>query len=145
MRAAASFLALSRSDRALLLRTIAALVLVRFALGMLPLARLRAWAMRMGSGTLPVDRIVWAISAVSRRMSGTTCLVSAFALQRLLSREGHASQLHIGVAKREQKLAAHAWVVCEGRTLIGEYESDGYTQLLVWRVAKLSDGPSEPA
>src|SRR5471030_2636007 len=139
MRAIAAFLALSGGDKVLLLRAFAALVMVRVALAILPLERLRVWARQMrplGSGS--VDRIVWAVSAASRRMPGATCLVSAFALQRLLSREGHASELHIGVAKRDQVLAAHAWVVCEGRTLIGEFDGEDYTHLIAWRVAEPS-------
>jgi hypothetical protein len=137
MKAIAAFLALSGGDKGLVLRAVAALTTVRVALIILPLERLRTWArnMRPGHGR-PVDRIVWAVSAASRRMPGTTCLVSAFALQRLLAREGHASELHIGVTKRDQALAAHAWVVCEGRTLIGEYDGDDYTHLIAWRVAE---------
>jgi hypothetical protein len=145
MRAIASFLALPAGERVLLLRAVGALILVRLALNVLPLARLRAWAARLGTGTGSVDRIVWAVSAASRRMPATTCLISAFALQRLLSQEGHASELHIGVAKRDRKLAAHAWVVCEGRTLIGEYEGDDYMHLLAWRATRPSGGSSEPA
>jgi hypothetical protein len=139
MRRIATFLALSGGDKMLVLRAFAALLFVRVALAALPLERLRGWARQLrSSGDRSVDRIVWAVSAASRRMPGATCLVSAFALQRLLSREGHASELHIGVAKRDQVLAAHAWVVCEGRTLIGEYDGDDYTHLIAWRVAEPS-------
>jgi hypothetical protein len=139
MRAFAAFLALGGCDRMLMLRAFAALATVRIALALLPLERLRAWARQMRSVQgHPVDRIVWAVSAASRRMPGATCLVSAFALQRLLAREGHASDLHIGVAKRGEALAAHAWVVCEGRTLIGEYDGEDYTHLIAWRVAEPS-------
>jgi Transglutaminase-like superfamily len=143
--AAASFLALPPSDRLLLLRACLTLVFARTALRLLPLAWLRAWAGRRGDGGTPVDRVAWAVSAVSRRLTGTTCLASAFALQRLLAREGHASDLHIGVAKRQTLLAAHAWIVCEGRVLIGEHESGDYTHLLAWRVvdAPPDDGSSE--
>jgi len=140
VNALASFLALSTSDKALLLRAFATLGLVRGALLFLPLARLRAWAQRRGAGARSVDRVVWAISAASRRTPGTTCLVSAFALQRLLAREGHVAAIHIGVAKKQERLAAHAWVECEGRMLIGAYEAGDYTHLLAWRTAS-----SEPS
>jgi hypothetical protein len=135
MKTIASLMALARGDRALLLKAVGMLVLVRFALHLLPLARLRAWATRRGAHEAPVDRIVWAVSAASRRMPGTSCLISAFALQRLLSRAGYASELHIGVAKRDEKLAAHAWVVCEGRILIGAHDDDPYTPLVAWPAA----------
>jgi hypothetical protein len=139
MRSIAAFLALSSGDKALLLRAFAVLTMVRVALAILPLERLRAWARQLRSsdgGT--VDRVVWAVSTASRRVPGVTCLVSAFALQRLLAREGHASELHIGVAKRGEVLAAHAWVACEGRTLIGEYDDEDYTHLIAWRAAEPS-------
>jgi hypothetical protein len=132
--AVAAFLALPSAERRLLLRAWFSLLLVRAALPFVPLAWLRAWARRLGTGAAPVDRVAWAVGAASRRSRGATCLVSAFALQRLLAREGHASELHIGVAKRDAALAAHAWVTCEGRTLIGEHGGDGYTHLLAWRV-----------
>jgi hypothetical protein len=138
MRALAVFLALANDDKLLLWRAFVALAVARVALVLVPLGWLRAWAQRLGGPGQPVDRIVWAVSAATRRMPGATCLVSAFALQRLLSREGHASELHIGVAKRDSELAAHAWIVCEGRTLIGEHEGNDYTHLLAWRATQSS-------
>jgi hypothetical protein len=105
------------------------------ALHLLPLARVRAWATRRGAAGAAASRIAWAVSAASRRMPGTSCLISAFALQRLLSRAGHESELHIGVAMHGQKFAAHAWVVCEGRILIGAREDDPYTPLVAWPAA----------
>jgi hypothetical protein len=136
------FLSLSAPQRSLLVRAVASVAFVRLALSVMPIEWLRAWAARLKPGDQPVDRIVWAVSVASRRLPATTCLVSALALQRLLSAEGHASELHIGVARREARLAAHAWVVCEGRTLIGEYESGDYTHLLAWRVTETSGGPA---
>ena len=139
MRIAASFLALSNGDRLLVLKTIATLAFVRLALGVLSVESLRAWSTRMGRGCRPVERVTWAVSAAARRLPGCTCLVSAFALQRLLSREGHASELHIGVARREAGIAAHAWIVCRGATLIGESEAGDYAPLVTWRIAGPDD------
>jgi hypothetical protein len=135
MKTVRSFVALPREDRALLLKALVTLVLARVALHLLPLARVRAWATRPGPPGAAAGRIAWAVSAASRRMPGTSCLISAFALQRLLSRAGHESELHIGVARRGQEFAAHAWVVCEGRILIGEREDDPYTPLVAWPAA----------
>jgi hypothetical protein len=139
MKAGSSFLALSNSDRLLVLRALATLAFVRLALGIVPLRWLRAWATRPGSGAQSVGRITWAVSACTRRLPGSTCLVSAFALQRILSREGHASELHIGVARRQAGLAAHAWVVCRGETLIGETEMGDYAHLVAWRAGPDDD------
>jgi hypothetical protein len=129
-------LSLSGADRRLLFRAMTALVTVRVALSLVPMDRLRRWAAdaRVPDERQPIERIAWAVSAASRRVPGATCLVSALALQRLLSRDGHPSVLHIGVAKREQRFAAHAWVEVEGRTLIGEVEDNDYARLVAWRV-----------
>lgn len=145
MSAVGTFLALSRDERWLLLRAAGAVLFVRVAFAFWSTARLRAWAQQGRRGRLGIDRIAWAVSAASRRLPGATCLVSGLALQRLLSREGHASELHIGVAKLGERLAAHAWVVCEGRTLIGEVESGDYTRLVAWRAAGPSGGPPPSA
>jgi hypothetical protein len=112
-------------------------VAVRIALRFVAIERVRAWAARVTPGTKPVDRIVWAVDAVSRRLPGTACLSSALALQRLLSRQGHASELHIGVARREERFSAHAWLVHDGRILMGESERDHFTQLVAWKAVEL--------
>ena len=66
------------------------------------------------------------------------CLASAFALQRLLSREGHASELHIGVARDGAGFAAHAWLTSAGRILVGEEEREAYKPLVAWPSAESS-------
>lgn len=139
MTTGASFLALSGRDRLLVLRALATLAFVRLALGIVPLRWLRGWATRLGSGTMSVERIAWAVSACARRLPGSTCLVSAFALQRILSSEGHVSELHIGVARRHAGLSAHAWVVCQGKILIGEAEAGAHAHLVAWRAARPDD------
>lgn len=133
MRRLAAFLALPGRDRALLIEAFATLVVVRGALRLLTIERLRAWASRLGQGNKPVDRIVWAVHTASRYLPGTTCLSSALALQRLLSSQGHGTELHIGVARDHQGFAAHAWVLHEGRVLIGEQGQDRYTILTTWK------------
>ncbi len=129
----ATYFALPRRDRALLIQAFATLVLVRAALHLVTIDRLRAWAGRVRQGTTPVDRVVWAVRAASRRMPGATCLSSALALQRLLSAQGHASELHIGVAHEPNGIAAHAWILHEGHVLIGEEGQERYTVLTTWR------------
>jgi len=142
MRRVAAFLALPGSDRFLLLEALATIAAVRVALHLTSVDRLRSWAARVKPGTGSVDRISWAVRVASRLLSGTTCLGSALVLQRLLSTQGHASELHIGVAKQDQRFAAHAWVVCEGRILMGDDEHDDYTRLLTWKSAESSDLPA---
>lgn len=142
MRRLAAYFALPRRDQGLLIEAFAALAIVRGALHLFTIERLRAWAGRPGRGNKPIDRIVWAVRTASRSMPGATCLGSALALQRLLSAQGCATELHIGVAREPQGIAAHAWVLHEGRVLIGEEGQDRYTILTTWRAGAPSDGSS---
>ncbi|SRR5579883_1346873 len=67
------------------------------------------------------DKIVWAINLATRYMpGGAKCLARALTAQVLMNRQGHTSELRIGVAKGEGgKLEAHAWVEYQGRVAIG--------------------------
>jgi hypothetical protein len=127
-----AFLALPRRDQVLLIEACATLAIVRGALHLFTIDSLRAWAGRLGHGNRAVESIVWAVRTASRSMPGTTCLSSALALQRLLSAQGCVSQLHIGVAREAEQIAAHAWVLHEGRVLIGEEGLERYTVLTTW-------------
>ena len=86
MRRLAAFLALPARDRMLLLAALSTLAVVRAGLLLLPIRRLRAWATCPGTGTTSIDRLVWSVGVASRVLPGTTCLASAFGLQRLLAR-----------------------------------------------------------
>ncbi|HZQ02111.1 MAG TPA: lasso peptide biosynthesis B2 protein [Reyranella sp.] len=136
MSTVATLFRLSAEDRRLFARAWLALVVARIALSLVDIGRLRRWAARSGSGHRPVKRIVWAVRAAGRRVPGATCLVSSLALQRLLSGNGHASELHIGVARRDGALAAHAWVVCDGEALDSGGSEDAYARLIAWRSAE---------
>ena len=83
---------------------------------------------------LPVARLAWAVETTSRRIPDATCLTQALALQFLLTRAGRPSALRIGVARSGARgFQAHAWVECEGRTLIDRPEDvAGYTPLASW-------------
>lgn len=73
---------------------------------------------------------------MARFVPGATCLTQAIALHVLLERQGHRSQIEIGVAREgnEATFAAHAWVTCEGHVVLGARGVDpaGFT-----RIAKL--------
>ena len=127
-----AFLALPGGDRSLLLSALVTLAGVRLALRVVPVDRLRRPVGRARLHARPAERIAWAVQAASRRLPGTTCLASALAAQRLLARNGHDCQLTIGVARDGRGFAAHAWVVCDGVTLVGGEQSVDYTPLLAW-------------
>jgi hypothetical protein len=128
----AALFALPSSDRTLLIEAAGAILLFRLGLAFVGVERLRAWSGRLARRQAPTDRVAWAVGAVSRRLPGTSCLASALAAQRLLSVRGRASDLHIGVAKQEKKFAAHAWLVSEGRIVIGDSDGDTYELLTSW-------------
>ncbi len=78
----------------------------------------------------PVSDVTWAISAVGRRMGGTTCLAEAAVAYAMLRRHGHDPRLRIGVRRGESVLEAHAWVECDGAVVMGELpEMTGYAML----------------
>jgi hypothetical protein len=73
-------------------------------------------------------------------MKNVTCLCKALALQHLLSRNGHDSELRIGVDKADGKFTAHAWLVYRRRVLIGGAEMQNYKL-----IATLTTGGQEAA
>jgi hypothetical protein len=133
-----TLLRLPPADRGLLLRTVPLVAAIRVALWVVPLRRvgrlMRIWERLPFSvpANLPVSRLEWAVRAASRRIPMASCLTQALALQYLLMRGGHSSEVHIGVKKdTESGFQSHAWVECEGRTLLSApYEVVEYSRLL---------------
>ena len=113
-------------ERILLGRALFAVASCRIALYVLPTSPIQRLAARpeLKSPTLAQfspERLAWAVQAAARRVPGATCLTQALALHRLLAKAGHASEIRIGVAKGERgSLESHAWVVCDGRVLVGD-------------------------
>ena len=126
------FFALGRDQRALLARAALTMGLARLGLWVLPLGALRR-LLHAGAhsvATRDVASIVWAVSAVGRRLPWSTCLVEALAADRLLRRAGHASEVRIGMRRGTRTLEAHAWVVSNGRIVLGnDHTLDQYTVL----------------
>lgn len=54
----------------------------------------------------------------------TTCLVEALAAQVMLLRRGLPAELHLGVPSEslQTQLLGHAWVLCQGETVVGGEE-----------------------
>jgi hypothetical protein len=101
------------------------LMFVRIGLRTASYARLRAWLERVAvvRARTPssVSDVTWAVGAVGRRISGTTCLAEALAAYTMLRRRGHEPLLRIGVRQSDHSLLeAHAWVECDGRIVMGE-------------------------
>ena len=136
------FIQLPGEKRAILLRAFWSLVIWRLGLWLLSVRTLRQQTRIMRRRVRkqhPIDRVVWAVNAAARYVPAATCLTQALAAQSLLTRNGHSSQLHIGVAKGpDREFGAHAWVQCHDRIVIGGGEMDRYTPLLTWEERPLA-------
>ncbi len=126
---------LTASERGLLLEAWLQTAAVRAALWTLPFRRVRALQWKRTpvlSRISSPERVAWAVAVAGPYVPRATCLVKSLAGQALLARRGHASRLHIGVAKPEGRLKAHAWLEWEGQVLLGGSESDRYAGLVEW-------------
>jgi hypothetical protein len=60
------------------------------------------------------------IVRLARLVPRASCLTQALALQYLLARSGHASDLHVGVRTDPAgRFEAHAWLTCNEQVVIG--------------------------
>jgi hypothetical protein len=66
-----------------------------------------------------VAKTVWAVSVASKYVPRASCLTQALAGAWLLRRKGQHAELVIGVKKTNRDFQAHAWVVSNGRVVIG--------------------------
>lgn len=106
------------------MRCLAALLVMRIGLSAWGYAALSA-RMPAAAETSPeahfyARQLARRIERLARFVPGASCLTQALALQYLLARAGHASALHVGVRRDDAgAFAAHAWVSCNGRIVIG--------------------------
>ena len=133
------FAALPAADKWLVFKAWALVWAVRIALWVLPFKVLRRILRkisrhpprRIQSTPHPVERVAWAIMTASRYVPGARhCLTRALAVETLLSRRGYRTQLHVGVARDDDKgIIAHAWVDTGGKVIMGGEELEKYTEL----------------
>ena len=130
------FFRLPLAERRLVLAAAALAAGVRLALRVAPFRLVQAALVRVARPSrsvpsLPVPRIVWAVTAATRRVPGANgCLVRALVARTLLARHGHPAALRIGVTRGPAgALAAHAWVESEGRVVLGGEVGAGFTPL----------------
>lgn len=115
------FLALDAIDRRLVVEALWIVSAVRIALFLLPFRIVLAMVRRRRDTTgsnVATQRIAWAVTAVARRGLDANCLTRNLAAMWLLARHGSSSTLHLGIAKDEDHLAAHAWLESGGRTIL---------------------------
>jgi hypothetical protein len=138
MRRIHKFLNLSSSERRLLIKTWILLGVIRLGLGLFPFSTFRKFLFKLTflfhglEKDFSEEYLVWSVAVVSLYMPKTTCLAQALTAQFLLQQAGHQARLHIGVNYGiGGRLEAHAWVESQGRILIGGFDINRYTHLLV--------------
>lgn len=127
MRQMREFLRLPTSQRSLLMQASVLVSAIRIGLWLLPFRIVRGTIHQIApvpevdhSNGRVADQVTWAVRVASRYFPRATCLTQALATQVLLHRRGYPTSLRIGVTKEANgKLAAHAWVECQGRIVIG--------------------------
>src|SRR5687768_5912073 len=117
---------ISRRERQLLAEATLLVPVVHQLQQRLPFARWRRLLERARPSTSRPNasprEVAWAVGVAADYLPGQyKCLPRAYATHVLLARHGHASQVRVGVARDPQgKVEAHAWVDCQGVTVIGE-------------------------
>jgi hypothetical protein len=134
MRLLVKLRSLERGERRLLLRVVLVVAFVRAALWLAPFVRLREYLARRArlrpvGQELDTARLVWAVRAAAARIPRATCLTQALAAKYLLERSGRSVQLHLGVTKQDGRFMAHAWLECEGETVLGGEVAERYARL----------------
>ena len=132
MKYLATFGRLTLLDWRLFVHAFVTLIICQTRLRRCNFETLCAWATGEGQGSASVNRLTWSVEAAAKRMKNATCLCKALALQRLLARNGHHSELRIGVDKVDGQFTAHAWLVHNGRVLSGGTEMGSYKLLTAW-------------
>lgn len=64
-----------------------------------------------------IELDAWAVRTASETLPWASCLPQSLALWWLLDRRGVATDLHFGVRRDENELAAHAWLEWNGHAL----------------------------
>ena len=73
-----------------------------------------------GPRDIPVNVAAWSVANAARIVPGALCLAQALAVRYILLRANRACVIRIGVKSDEEKaFGAHAWVLYEGRCIIG--------------------------
>jgi hypothetical protein len=123
---------LSRHERRLLIRAFYLLLAARAGLWILPLARVRRRLLHCAAAPedVLVTQVVWAVGAISFLVPGTNCLTRAVAVEAMLRSAGYESTIEFGVDKESgESFAAHAWVRCGDRIVIGGPTTERYACL----------------
>lgn len=125
------------------LEAMCALVMAHVLIHGLPFSIGVRLAGRLGDGDqdginrTPDDPGVRAVASAIRRGAwrlpfASTCLKRAVAGRLMLLRRGTASSLVIGVAMRDGRPSAHAWLVAGGGVVCGGTEAAEFSPIVAW-------------
>ena len=112
-----------------------AIVLARFVVRFVPSTRIFAWANRplLRTNRFSANEaswVLWAVESIGAKpWMNALCLPRALATHAMLRRRGITSRLCLGVARRGQALAAHAWVEIGENKLTSDPEISRFTRL----------------
>jgi hypothetical protein len=128
------------TERCFALRIVLVVAGIRAALWIVPFRQLQSVLRSLDrlpvlvSPEIPIETLVWAVRAVSRRVPGASCLTQSLALHYLLASAGHASAVRIGVANDSNRgFQAHAWVEQAGSTWLSTpSETASYVKIFSW-------------
>ena len=129
MRRLLKLLRLPMQDHALLLMAFLLVCVIRGALWIARFEDVRRWSLRLGDSRrhrleLCPRKLATAIEVAARCVPAASCLTQALAAQVLLRRWGHDATLKLGVQSApDGQFKAHAWVQCQGTTVIGDIPS----------------------
>jgi transglutaminase superfamily protein len=126
----ASVRRLSAAERRILALGWLLLVVAPLALRVLPLRRMLTPARPRSGPGLPPERVARLVEVAARAVPGAGCLPVAVVTAWLLARQGTRATLRIGVARHAGRLAAHAWLECDGVPLLHASQAEGYTPIL---------------
>ena len=137
VRRAHKFTNLSPAQRRLAVRAFFLLIVVRFALWVLPFTAVARWVGNLGkkyklhANGLSPHQLTSLISSAADYVPGASCLTQALVSHVVLSLCGYTPLLKIGVAKSvTNQMEAHAWVEWEGKVIIGQLgDLERFTQL----------------
>lgn len=130
---------LDAPQRWMLAEAAAALLVARFAVGVLPFrraVRLGSRGLRRGARTRTqrIEQVRWSIQAVAARLPWrAVCFDKGLALQWMLRGRGVDARLHYGVGyDRPGALSAHVWIAAGGEILIGGEEATRFKCVAVF-------------
>lgn len=139
------------SRRGVVVEAVGLLAAVRVGLALFPYSsierRLARWAHARPAGDRECDdaieRVVWAVEGVSRRLRAMSCLTQALVAHAMLTRRRVPAIVRLGVrtgATAGRVLDAHAWVESSERVVLGELPDLDRYQLLEPPCTRLTHG-----